>query len=225
MIPFYFINTMIQFNELRILPDSSRLVIDVSVQDLDYYDNIFIDSIIIDNQETYSPNGPSSKPVYIYTAEEDTIKVYSIPDCDSCRPVMTEDESYCLLSNQGKVKRVSLVLGPNDLVLDKKILFVYVKVKGYPNPDTPCGMDNSISMGVTFNLAPLYCNSIHYMKEVENNCNIPKSFIDFVLRFKAFELSIKSGHYTQAIKFWDILIKDRLCNINQICGCDYGTCC
>ena len=53
---------MIQFNELRITPDGKHLVIDVEVQPLDYYENVYVDTIVIDTQKTYSETGPSSKP-------------------------------------------------------------------------------------------------------------------------------------------------------------------
>lgn len=53
---------MLQFNELRITPDRKYLVIDVQVQPLDYYENIVVDTIVIDTQKTFSETGPSSKP-------------------------------------------------------------------------------------------------------------------------------------------------------------------
>jgi hypothetical protein len=40
---------MIQFNDLKITSDGKTLIIDVSVKDLDYYTNVFLDSIIIDS--------------------------------------------------------------------------------------------------------------------------------------------------------------------------------
>ena len=58
---------MVRFNELRISADSKYLVIDVSVQDLGYYDNVYLQEIIIDSQDTYLSSGPSSTPIYKYT--------------------------------------------------------------------------------------------------------------------------------------------------------------
>ena len=55
---------MIQFNTLKITQDGKSLIINASVKDLDYYKDILIGSIIIDNQDTYSANGPSSNPIY-----------------------------------------------------------------------------------------------------------------------------------------------------------------
>ena len=60
---------MLQFNELRISPDNKYLIVDVQVQELPYYDNINIDTIIIDTQKTYSATGPSNKPLFIIDGE------------------------------------------------------------------------------------------------------------------------------------------------------------
>lgn len=55
---------MLQFNELRTAPDAKHLIIDVQVQPLRYYDNVYLNTIVIDTQKTYSPLGPSSKPLF-----------------------------------------------------------------------------------------------------------------------------------------------------------------
>ena len=39
---------MMQFNELRITPDKKHLIIDVQVQEMRYYENVYLDTIIID---------------------------------------------------------------------------------------------------------------------------------------------------------------------------------
>ena len=41
---------MVQFNELRINPEGTKLIIDVSVKDSVYYENVYIDTISIDTQ-------------------------------------------------------------------------------------------------------------------------------------------------------------------------------
>ena len=55
---------MIQFNELRITPNDEKIIIDVEVEGSDYYDNIIIDSIVIDTQDTYVDNGPSVNAIF-----------------------------------------------------------------------------------------------------------------------------------------------------------------
>lgn len=163
---------MIQFNKLEILSEESKLVIDVSVKDLDYYFDVYIGEIIIDTQDTFIESGPSSKPIY--------------------SKIIT-----------GNIKSVQLELDKGDLLsLNDNIFFVYIKTKGTPTPDTPCGKDNEITLGVAVNLYPIYQQAFNYIKELSNTCSIPKNFINYILQFKAFQLSLKTSHYVEAIKYW-----------------------
>ena len=57
---------MIEFKELRVTPDGKTLIIDASVKDLSYYDNVYIDSLTIDTQDTYSESGSSTNPIFYY---------------------------------------------------------------------------------------------------------------------------------------------------------------
>lgn len=185
---------MIQFNELRVTPDGKNLIVDASVKNLSYYDDIYIDSILVDTQDTYVANGPSSKPAFKYQLD------------DSDKNIRLELNSTLL-----------------QLPIDGNLFFVYVVVKGTPSPDTPCGMDNTITMGVTANLYPFYRSSINYMKEIENNCDVPRNFVNAFLQLKALELSIKTGHYAQAIKYWNKFFKEaKSITINTGCNCNGG---
>ena len=53
---------------------------------------------------------------------------------------------------------------------------------------------------------------------------INKNFIDYILRFKAFELSLKTGNYTLAIEYWEKFLKNKTSSISKPkgCGC-YGS--
>lgn len=186
---------MIEFKELRVTPDGKTLIIDAAVKDLSYYDNVYIDSLTIDTQDTYSESGSSTNPIFYY-------EVASVSD-----------------ENKKKIR-----LELNSSVLGKPItgnmFFVYITVKGTPAADTPCGLDNVTTLGVTADLYPFYKSSINHMKELENECEPSKNFIDSLLRFKAFELSIRTGHYTQAIKYWNKFFKEVKSNtVNTICRC------
>lgn len=212
---------MLEFRELRITPDGNHLIIDVAVREHSYYENVFIDSIIIDTQDTYVQNGPSSKPIYQYKVEEDGVQnLYALPEECSCDPVLLdEDKSYCFTYGYEEGSHVRLVLSAKDIPLNN-MLFVYAIAKGTPSPDTPCGMDNSIKMSTVVNLYPIYQESIRYIRELNCDCDIPRDFINMILRYKAIELCIKTGNYTQAIKYW----KKFLLSINSVtsykCRCN-----
>lgn len=193
---------MIRFNELRITPGSKCLIIDISVKDEPYYNNVFIDSVVIDTQNTYISSGPSNNPIYTYNNESEGI---------------TDDYSK---------KNVRLTLKYQDLGLSltDNIFFVYAIASGTPAADTPCGMDNSITLGTVINLYPIYCKTIQYLKELSNECNIPKNLIDMYLKIKALELSVKTGNYTQAISYWNKYFKNLKDKSNpkilKNCGCN-----
>ena len=55
---------MIQFNELKITKDGLNLIIDVSIEKGDYYEDVFLDSIYIDTEETFTNSGPSDNYKY-----------------------------------------------------------------------------------------------------------------------------------------------------------------
>lgn len=182
---------MIVFNELKISPDNTEMVINVSVPNIDIYKDVYIDSIIIDNQDTFTNNGPSSKPVYSMEVE-------------------------------GNKKNIRLSLCVSDINLADNLFFVYVNTKGNPSPDTPCTMDNSLSLAIIFNKYPIFRVFMNYVKEVEADCAIPKKFIDNILRFKALCLCINTGNYVQAIKYWNRFFKDSSNQLVNINTCGYG---
>lgn len=216
---------MIQFNELRITPDGKKLVIDASVKDLSYYNNVYIDAVIIDTQNTYTSSGPSSNPIFYYEVASNPSVVYALPECDGCNPVKDRaDREICFTGlEDGEEKRIRLELDEKTLgaSLCNDLFFIYVVAKGVPSADTPCGMDNGTTLGVVANLYPFYRNIMNYLKEFEDTCNPPRNFIDGLLKFKAFELSLKTGNYTQTIKYWNKFFKNLRSNtVNTICRCN-----
>lgn len=123
-------------------------------------------------------------------------------------------------------KTINLTISSSDILasLTDNMFFVYIKTVGTPTPDTPCGMDNVTTLGVVINLYPLYQQAFGYIKELSDTCIIPKNFINFILQYKMFQLAIKTGHYTEAIKYWKKFhfsqgIKD--VTVTNKCGC-YG---
>lgn len=213
---------MIVLNECRIDQEGKHLIIEASVDNLPYYDNVYIDSVIVDTDKTYQEGGPSYNPVYQESYDQDYSKVIS-----DCGTVTTDTDCKCgniYTSNKYGRKKVRLSLDKNDLLgadLNNNIFFVYIVASGTPSPDTPCGMDNSYAMGIAVNLRPIYNMAMSYIKELNQDCTIPKGFIDMILRMKAFELSLKTGNYTMAFKYWDKFFKDKVnVPIKGGCGCN-----
>jgi hypothetical protein len=185
---------MVQFNQLSIY--NNKLTIEVSVVDDPYFEDVYLDSIIIDNQDTYIDNGPSSNPKYVHTIPDDTNTFGgSIPR---------------------KLYRITI----DSLSINTKdLLFIYVKTKGAPAPDTPCGLDKEHTLGIITDMLPMYAIAMQYTNELKDNCSIPKWYTDFILRLKALELSLKTGNYNKAIEFYKKL-NTKTFNIGgSRCGC------
>lgn len=212
---------MIILEQCRIDHDRGQLVIDAVVENLEYYKDVYIASVVIDTDKSYSPNGPSSNPAYLMNFEEESLRVVTDSPCTN---VSVDEDCKCgdVYTKRGR-KRVSLRLDAEDLgvSLNERIFFVYVIATGIPSPHTPCGMDNSYVMGVTVNMRPIYNMSMKYIKELDSTCSIPRGFIDSILRLKAFDLSMKTGNYPIAFKQWDKLLRNKSSVVpKKGCGCN-----
>lgn len=168
---------MIEFKELRVSPDGRSLIIDVKISNDPIYEDIFIDTIFIDTDETYIDNGPSSKSIY--------------------------QKSFNL------EKRVQLKLDKELAVsLNDTMFFVWVVAKG--DVKDSCDRHKFVKLGVTVNLYPVYQKLMYGIKGISEDCSYKKNkFIDDTLRFKAVELAVKTGNYTEAIKYWNRFFKNK----------------
>lgn len=252
--------TMVTFNELRITPDGNTLIIDVAIKDLRYYDNVGLDTILIDTQDTFTAEGPSSKAVkfpvinsigaesfeiefgdtyyfkgtlkegflYTFDLRDHTGDYFISGELYSANKLETGVHKYekgKLVAVTTPIKSYRIEINKNDSTLTFKdnLLFVYVKTNGTPASDTPCGMDEETTLGVTLYHYPIYNAMMNSIKELEKNCEVPKNFINSILRFKAFELAIDTEHYNQAIIYYNKFIKNINLNtvISNKCNC-YG---
>lgn len=252
--------TMVTFNELRITPDGNTLIIDVAIKDLRYYDNVGLDTILIDTQDTFTAEGPSSKAVkfpvinsigaesfeiefgdtyyfkgtlkegflYTFDLRDHTGEYFISGELYSANKLETGVHKYekgKLVAVTTPIKSYRIEINKNDSTLTFKdnLLFVYVKTNGTPASDTPCGMDEETTLGVTLYHYPIYNAMMNSIKELEKNCEVPKNFINSILRFKAFELAIDTEHYNQAIIYYNKFIKNISLNTvtSNKCNC-YG---
>lgn len=167
---------MITIQELRVTNTGKRLVIGASVRTESYYDDVYIDKVIIDTGETYSEVGPSSTPIYTEQFE-------------------------------GNKKSINLQLDKlnlSDFDLTSHLFFVYVIAKGTPASNTPCGMDNVNTLGVTMYMGNYYNKFMKYIDEMNGgNCTVPQGLIDHILRWEALNASIDSGHYLKGIEYFN----------------------
>ena len=254
---------MIQFTDLRVTKDGKKLIIGAKVKEASYYDNVYIDKVIIDTEETFVSTGPSSDPIYSKDIHNDYIEDYTFSgilyegefyeDLNSM-PNLEKDpyphvkgglyfdysngltptkytwngEEYVTTSMNSPVcpKEIYITLEKNDLnftTVDNHLFYIYIVAGGIPDINCPCGGDNQTTLGVTMYTGHYYNDFMNYIREMEDDCNIPQGLIDYILRYKVLVNSINTGHFTQANTFFNKWFKNGyhipLSNCN--CGC-YG---
>ena len=127
-------------------------------------------------------------------------------------------------------KEVNLVLNANSFNekfqksdLTSNMFFVYIECTGTVKPDTPCRLDELITLGVTFDYGLIYNNAMNYTRELADKCSVPGKFIDFILNVEALKMSVETEHYVPAIQYYYNLlgIKNDITSTTKPCGC-YG---
>ena len=197
---------MIRFNELKI--ENNYIIIDVQIEEEKYFKDMYIDSIVIDTQDTFIANGPSSKAIYTKTFNTDT-------DINKEEIVYTQGID--------KYNRVRIYIDGKNLNVDihKTMFFVYVIAGGTPSADTPCRWDENKALHTLVDTQVLYNNMIQYVKELNKDCSTPDNFINAILQFNAIDLALKTNQYPLAIDLWKRFYSDIESNVVlPNCGCN-----
>ena len=197
---------MIRFNELKI--EDNYIIIDVQIEEEKYFKDMYIDSIVIDTQDTFIANGPSSKAIYTKTFNTDT-------DINKEEIIYTQGTD--------KYNRVRIYIDGKNLNVDihKTMFFVYVIAGGTPSADTPCRWDENKALHTLVDTQVLYNNMIQYVKELNKDCSTPDNFINAILQFNAIDLALKTNQYPLAIDLWKRFYSDIESNVVlPNCGCN-----
>lgn len=217
---------MIHYNNLYITEDSKYLIIDVAIDEDSYYKDIYLDTISIDTQDTFVPNGPSDN-AKVFTIRKDNLDKVYVND----KEVLVDNENV-YVEGTDKVKHTKLYLTAKELGVDltKDMLFVYTIASGFI-PEDKSDVIKYITdtiLNVVVNTYEVYKSIIPLIKEIGELCKDPISFIDRELKIKAVEYSIKNSNYLLAIKYWKKYFMDNTitsssnkcnCNGNSQCSC------
>lgn len=199
---------MIIFDQLRLSDDAKRLYINVHVNEAEYFNDIYLDQIVIKTGDK--------------VLEATTPELYSV-DSDG-----NPTDCIYVKTFEGNQKEAALVLTVNDFLtlkqsdMSKTLFFVYVRCKGTVGACTPCGLDEMTTVGVTFDEKLLYQRVMDYTKALADDCTIPVGFTDFILLWNAFKAAIRTGHFKPAIKYWNVLFEgndNATVHITKGCGC------
>ena len=196
---------MIRFNELKI--EDNYIIIDVQIEEEKYFKDMYIDSIVIDTQDTFIANGPSSKAIYTKIFNTDVHPVYKNKQC---APVKKEENVYIQDTN-----KIRMYIDAKDLNVDihKTMFFVYVIAGGTPAVDTPCKWNENKALHTLVDTQVLYNNMIQYVKELNKDCSTPDNFINAILQFNAIDLALKTNQYPLAIDLWKRFYSDIESNV------------
>ena len=212
---------MIIFNNIKITQDNKYLIIDAEIEDNAYYKDMYIDQVVIDNQDTYIQNGPSSNPIYTYQAQPQDNNIYTIDDLTN---KVTDEEGIAVQDEgdtQSYSREVHLILDKKDLIeIENNMFFVYIIAGGTPSPDTPCGYDVNVALKVVVNTYPIYNTMMQYLKELGNTCSTPYGIIDKILQIKMLDASVQTGNNLKAIEIWNTYFKNKQEDINVNCECN-----
>lgn len=201
---------MIIFDQLRISDDGKRMYINAHVNKADYFENVYIDSICITTADKVSetaPELPTFDYIYLSKAEDNTKEINLVLEASD-------------LSKTWETDAKARAFNKEDM--SNTLFFVYIRCIGTPAINSPCRLDESITLGVTFDENMLYQKVMNYTKELITDCTIPSEFIDFILLWNAFKAAIETEHYISAIKFYNALfdIINTGCHNTIIRGCN-----
>lgn len=105
-----------------------------------------------------------------------------------------------------------------NIPIKGELIFIVPLIQGEVSWDCPCGKDEC-------NEAYIYCDTsikekgLAYLKELGNDCSIPKGFIDFILSQAALSLSLETCNFQEAIKYWNSINKRFIRTTSSNCGC------
>ena len=199
---------MLQWNELRITPDGKKLIVDVQVQEMSYYDNIYI--------ETLALSAYSKPEDYDPTKLRGGTTLYLWRDFDA---QVGPEEEYMEIGEQGQHYRHLRKCIDIDSISDN-LFFITATNNDDFAEDTPCSCKETSILGIVYNKQLLYRNSINALKTM-NNCTPSKELIDYILNVKVFEMAINVGDYRTAITYWNNTFKKNIHSVTSNCGC-YG---
>lgn len=181
---------MVNISTLYVDKEAKAIRLIASVGTESYFDNVYIVGVKIDTQDTFTNGTPS--PNIIYNRSID---------------------------NQ---KSIDLTITNLDLLqLDfDKLYFIYVITNDGYAPNTPCGLDNDITIGVAADYTSYLNSTLNLVPRDNSCCDIPREFVCKILQYAAFRIAIETKNYNKAIYYYNTYLKPGVNSpLSQSCGC------
>ena len=190
---------MIQFNEVRVTQDNKCLIVDVQISPLDYFANVYLNSI--------------------------SIGVLKSDNCSSVETIEPICEEHFVDLSEDNVKRYRNTFDVDGI---KSIFIINVTTKGEVSEGASCcwGKVGSVVTTYAYNKYPLYQAIMPLLNSI-GGCEPSRELIDQLLQLQAFNLSLQVGDYCQAVTYWDQFlgnITEKDCSKpKKPCGCNGRT--
>ena len=182
---------MVIFNEIRLSDDKSSLIVDCSVESLDIYEQMYIDTIYVEYYKNVTTVGvPSDKAKKIYDSHNDTETRQSVRRC--------LNEYSISLNNFG-----------TD-TFDGGLFYVIVNCDGNLPASVStysCRADNTQDIGVVLDWEMLYQQGMGHVARLamssDCNCDGAAELEQFILMWNGLKLAIAACDYDQIANLWD----------------------
>lgn len=189
---------MIYFDNTKFI-DRKHIQVNVQVPDLSYFTNVYIDRIVVTSDNEFEKKGYVTDKGYILVPSGNTKN-------------QTFSVSLADLGESGN---------------EPKLYYIYVKIKGTPASDTPCGMDNEWDVYAVADLHTIYDKAVHLMNCgndcgcSDDACHTNTRLANFSLEYYRLKSSLEFKDFENAIdsfnKLTGITVKNEYIPSN--CGC------
>lgn len=185
---------MINFKNCLVTENS--IYIDVRIKPHVFFENCYINRVVINDVSNFHNTGPNIDNC-VYDSGE----------------LSGDNKEFRHFISPGLFKKRVKCISDN-------IYFIYVQTKGLPSIDTPCGHDVEWYSIAIIDYKYIYDRSLSYIRElIDCRCSKPRHFVDFILRFKAFEMCLISKEWERAIEYFKkYFSRDSGCNCKKTCG-------
>ena len=212
---------MIIFDQLRISDDGKQLYINAHVNRASYFANVVITEVTVMTADYILETDPCTPTRdYIY---KKTFAGEKEIDLVLDRGVL----DYAFAGTN--TNEASATVSFDKTTFSHDLIFVYIKAYGVTDECVPCSLQKEYTVGVTFDESLLYQKVLGYVKAMQQDCNVPVGFVDYILWWNLFKAAVETEHFVDAINIWKRLFGLNVTEQNNshlvtgyknpICGC------
>lgn len=202
---------MVRFNELRITEDRKCLVVDVEMEQIGLFSNMYIESIYVDYYENVDSSGmPGAKAYLLWSAPEDGQKFRGVRTFLKAEDL--DETEFGITSFTNGLFYVTVICGgtPGDM------------------SKLPCGSDSDRETQAVIDWKGFYENGMNYISSMfgcgGDKCTIPAGFEEFVLLWNALKTALAVCDWPMVAKLWKRILRSRGYSMSgaftdNACGC------